>query len=120
MKVREIAAMWARRRHLGNKIRLRVAWRLRSVNNVIVGFREVTAPIFTESTVHRVERVPEWGASATGPQWRALCGVHIGESHGGLFEFEVPVAIDPESWRLAANCPACLEATLRRELGALP
>jgi hypothetical protein len=91
------------------------------VNNLIVGFREVTAPIFSESTVHRVERVPEWLDSATGPQWRALCGVRIGETRtGGLFEFEVAVAIDPESWRLAANCPACLAATLRRELGALP
>jgi hypothetical protein len=29
------------------------------------------------------------------------------------------VALDPESWRLAANCPACLAATERRELGAL-
>jgi hypothetical protein len=36
-----------------------------------------------------------------------------------LFEFEVPVALDPESWKLAANCPACLAATQRRELGAL-
>ena len=113
--------MWARRRHLGNKIRLRVAWGARSVNNVIVGFREITAPIISESTVHRAERVPEWRTTARGPQWRALCGVRIGEtSTGGLFEFEVPVALDPESWRLAANCPACLEATLRRELGALP
>ena len=90
------------------------------MNNLIVGFREVTAPIISESTVHRVERVPEWRTSATGPQWRALCGVRIGETRHGLFEFEVPVAIDPESWRLAANCPACLAATLRRELGALP
>jgi hypothetical protein len=36
-----------------------------------------------------------------------------------VFEFEVPVALDPESWRLAANCPACLAVTERRELGAL-
>jgi hypothetical protein len=110
-----------RGRHLGNKIRRSLARRARTVNNQIVGFREVSAPIFSESTVHRVERVPEWRASATGPQWRALCGVHIGETRsGGLFEFEVPVALDPESWRLAANCQACLAATLRRELGALP
>ena len=91
------------------------------MNNLIVGFREISTPIISESTVHRVERVPEWRTSAKGPQWRALCGVRIGETgHGGLFEFEVPVAIDPESWRLAANCPACLAATERRELGALP
>jgi hypothetical protein len=86
-----------------------------------MGFREITAPVVSESTVHRVERVPEWRASAEGPQWRALCGVHVGETRsGGLFEFEVAVALDPESWRLAANCRACLAATERRELGALP
>ena len=90
------------------------------MNNVIVGFREITAPIISESTVHRAERVPEWHATASGPQWRALCGVRVGETRkGGLFEFEVPVALDPESWRLAANCPACLAATERRQLGAL-
>ncbi len=91
------------------------------MNNLItMGFREITAPVISESTVHRVERVPEWRLSAQGPQWRALCGVRIGEARGGgAFEFEVPVALDPESWRLAANCPACLAATERRELGAL-
>jgi hypothetical protein len=78
------------------------------VNNVIVGFREITAPIISESTVHRAERVPEWRLTATGPQWRALCGVRIGETHtSGLFEFEVPVALDPE---LAAS----------RQLSGLP
>ena len=92
-----------------------------SVNNLsTMGFREITAPVFSESSVHRVERVPEWLTSEQGPQWRALCGVRIGEAgRGGVFEFEVPVALDPESWRLAANCPACLAATERRELGAL-
>lgn len=91
------------------------------MNNLItMGFREITAPVISESTVHRVERVPEWSISEQGPQWRALCGVRIGEvRNGGAFEFEVPVALDPESWRLAANCPACLAATERRELGAL-
>jgi hypothetical protein len=44
----------------------------------------------------------------------------VGEvRRGGLFEFVVPVALDPESWRLAANCQACLAATQKRELGTL-
>jgi hypothetical protein len=38
---------------------------------------------------------------------------------GGVFEFDVAVALDPESWRLAANCQACLAATRKRELGTL-
>jgi hypothetical protein len=87
-----------------------------------MGFRAITAPVFSESTVHRVERVPEWHASGEdqGPQWRALCGARVGHMRSeGMFEFEVPVALDPESWRLAANCPACLAATGRRALGAL-
>ncbi len=55
-----------------------------------------------------------------GPTGGRCGGVHIGStSAGGAFEFEVPVALDPESWRLAANCPACLAATNRRDLGAL-
>jgi len=29
------------------------------------------------------------------------------------------VALDPESWRLAANCQACLVAAQKRELGTL-
>ena len=29
------------------------------------------------------------------------------------------VALDPESWRLAANCQACLAAAQKRELGSL-
>jgi len=36
-----------------------------------------------------------------------------------MFEFEVAVALDPESWRLAANCQACLAATKKRDLGTL-
>ena len=91
------------------------------MNNLIaMSFRAISAPVISESTVHRVERVPEWRASKEGPQWRALCGVRVGEARGGRpFEFEVAVALDPESWRLAANCPACQAATERRELGAL-
>jgi len=47
-------------------------------------------------------------------------GTRVGEMRrGGLFEFEVPVALDPESWRLAANCPACLAAAEKRDLGTL-
>ena len=106
---------------VGNNSWSRLAPKRASVNNLMtMGFREITAPVYSESTVHRVERVPEWLTSEEGPQWRALCGVRIGEAgRGGVFEFEVPVALDPESWRLAANCPACLAATERRELGAL-
>ena len=91
-------------------------------NQITMGFRAISAPVFSESTVHRVERVPGWRASGASqdPQWRALCGVRVGHMRSeGVFEFEVPVALDPESWRLAANCPACLAATERRELGAL-
>ena len=85
-----------------------------------MGFRAINAPVFSESTVHRVERVPGWRTTGKGPQWRALCGIRVGENRScGVFEFEVPVALDPESWRLAANCPACLAATERRDLGAL-
>ncbi|HVV50355.1 MAG TPA: hypothetical protein VHO06_11890 [Polyangia bacterium] len=85
-----------------------------------MGLRAISAPVFSESTVHRVERVPGWRPSSKLPQWRALCGARVGQVHSdGVFEFEVPVALDPESWRLAANCPACLAAAERRELGAL-
>jgi hypothetical protein len=85
-----------------------------------VSFREVSAAVISESIVHRVERVPEWRPPDDRPSWRALCGVRIGATRGGgVFEFEVPVALDPEAWRLAANCPACLAATERRELGSL-
>ena len=85
-----------------------------------MSFREVTGAVISENIVHRVERVPEWRPLDARPSWRSLCGVRVGETRvGGVFEFEVPVALDPEAWRLAANCPACLAATQRRELGSL-
>jgi hypothetical protein len=83
-----------------------------------VSFRAIDAAVISESIVHRVERVPD--PTDEGPTWRSLCGAHVGAMRpGGLFEFEVPVALDPESWRLAANCQACLAATRKRELGTL-
>jgi hypothetical protein len=86
-----------------------------------VSFREITEPVISERIIHRVERVPDWLGGDEGPGWRALCGVRIGVARvGQAFEFEVAVALDPEAWRLAANCPACLAVTERRELGALP
>jgi hypothetical protein len=85
-----------------------------------VSFRPIDAAVISESIVHRVEQVPDWTPSDQGPMWRSLCGTRVGGmSWGGLFEFEVPVALDPESWRLAANCQACLAATRKRELGTL-
>jgi hypothetical protein len=85
-----------------------------------VSFREITGPVISERVIHRVERVPERLDADEGPRWRALCGVRIGAAGaGGAFEFEVPVALDPEAWRLAANCPACLAVTERRDLGLL-
>jgi hypothetical protein len=85
-----------------------------------VSFREIDSPVVSESIVHRVERVPVWRPTDQGPMWRSLCGTPVGHTgRGGLFEFEVPVALDPESWRLAANCPACLAATKKRDLGTL-
>jgi hypothetical protein len=90
------------------------------VNNDQVSFRAIDSPVVSESIVHRVERVPDWQPSGPGPNWRSLCGTRVGTMRrGGLFEFEVPVALDPESWRLAANCQACLAATRKRELGTL-
>jgi len=86
-----------------------------------VGFRPIDSAVISESIVHRVERVPDWRPSDQGPRWRSLCGTRVGgTTRAGLFEFEVPVALDPESWRLAANCQACLAATRKRELGTLP
>jgi hypothetical protein len=85
-----------------------------------VSLRPIDSAVISESIVHRVERVPDWRPSDQGPTWRSLCGTRVGETRGGWFEFEVPVALDPESWRLAANCQACLAATRKRELGALP
>jgi hypothetical protein len=85
-----------------------------------VSFRAIDGAVVSESIVHRAERVPDWRSPDQGPKWRSLCGTRVGgTTSGGLFEFEVPVALDPESWKLAANCPACLAATQRRELGAL-
>jgi hypothetical protein len=85
-----------------------------------VSLRAINAAVVSESIVHRAERVPGWRPSDDGPKWRSLCGTRIGETKvSGLFEFEVPVALDPESWRLAANCAACLAATQKRELGTL-
>jgi hypothetical protein len=85
-----------------------------------VSFRPIDAPVVSESIIHRAERVPGWRASSQDPKWRSLCGTRVGKMRrGGLFEFEVPVALDPESWRLAANCPACLAATEKRGLGTL-
>ena len=90
------------------------------MNNDHVSFRAIDAPVLSESIVHRVERVPNWLSSDQGPKWRSLCGTRVGvTTRSGLFEFEVPVAIDPEAWRLAANCQACLAATRKRELGTL-
>jgi len=91
-----------------------------SVNNDQVSFRAIDAPVVSENIVHRVERVPNWRPSDQGPKWRSLCGTRVGRMRrGGLFEFEVAVALDPESWRLAANCEACRAATRKRDLGTL-
>jgi len=85
-----------------------------------VGLRAIDAAVFSESVVHRVERVPDWTPLAEGPEWRSLCGARVGETgKSGLFEFAVSVALDPESWRLVANCQACRVAAQRRELGNL-
>ena len=85
-----------------------------------MSFRAIDAPVVSERIVHRAERVPNWRPSDEGPQWRSLCGTPVGEmTQCGLFEFDVAVALDPESWRLAANCQACLAATRKRELGTL-
>ena len=84
-----------------------------------MSFRAIDSAVISESIVHRVEQVPDWRPSDQVPMWRSLCGTRVGEMKRGLFEFEVPVALDPESWRLAANCQACLAATRRRELGTL-
>ena len=102
------------------KFPVEVATATASVNNDRVSFRAIDAPVVSESIVHRVERVPEWRPRDQGPMWRSLCGTRVGRTRrSGLFEFEVPVALDPESWRLAANCQACLAATRKRDLGTL-
>jgi len=105
---------------LPEKMPVEVAPATASANNEQVSFREIDAPVVSERTVHRAERVPGWRPADRGPMWRSLCGARVGQTgRGGLFEFEVPVALDPESWRLAANCPACLAAAEKRDLGTL-
>jgi hypothetical protein len=85
-----------------------------------VSFREISSAVLSDRIIHRVERVPGWRATGGSPPWRALCGVPVGKTRaGGSFEFDVAVALDPEAWRLAANCSACLAATERRDLGRL-
>ena len=80
-----------------------------------MAFRSINEPVTSTATVHRVERVPGWAASREGLPWRALCGVRAGSFRSdGAFEFEVAVALDPEAWRLAANCAACLVADRQR------
>jgi hypothetical protein len=107
-------------RRVPEKLAVEVAPTTSSVNNDHVGFRAIDTPVVSENIVHRVERVPNWRPSDEGPKWRSLCGTRVGRtSRGGLFEFEVPVALDPESWRLAANCQACLAVTRKRDLGTL-
>jgi hypothetical protein len=86
-----------------------------------VSLRQISGPVLSDRLIHRVERVPAWRVSAEAQPWRALCGVPIGKARpGGAFEFDVAVAIDPEAWRLAANCSACLAVTERREFGSVP
>jgi hypothetical protein len=85
-----------------------------------VSLRKISAAVLSDRIIHRVERVPGWRSTGKAPPWRALCGVPVGKTRaGGSFEFDVAVALDPEAWRLAANCSACLAATERRELGSL-
>jgi hypothetical protein len=85
-----------------------------------VGIRAIRSPVISESIVHRAEPVPDWQISSGTPAWRALCGAPVGRVlDGGRFQFDVAVALDPEAWRLAANCTACRAATERRALGAL-
>jgi hypothetical protein len=85
-----------------------------------VGLRTISAAVISERIVHRAERVPDWRANSGVPPWRALCGVPVGRARdGGMFEFAVAVALEPEAWRLAANCAECLAATERRELASL-
>lgn len=86
-----------------------------------VSVREISSVILSDRLIHRVERVPAWRSTAGAQPWRALCGAPIGKAHaGGAFEFDVAVALDPESWHLAANCSACLAVTERRMLGLVP
>ena len=85
-----------------------------------MSLREISGAVLSDRLIHRAERVPSWRRTAEGQPWRALCGVPVGRAHpGGAFEFDVAVALDPEAWRLAANCPACRAITERRDLGSL-
>jgi hypothetical protein len=85
-----------------------------------VSLREISSAVLSDRPIHRVERVPAWRGTAGAQPWRALCGVPVGKARaGGAFEFDVAVALDPEAWRLAANCSACLAVTERRELGSV-
>jgi hypothetical protein len=85
-----------------------------------VSVREITSVVLSDRTVHRAERVPGWRSAGGAPPWRALCGVPVGKTRaGGSFEFNVAVALDPQAWRLAANCSECLAVTERRELSSL-
>jgi hypothetical protein len=85
-----------------------------------VSLRTIDGAILSDRVIHRVERVPAWGSIRDPQPWRALCGAPVGRAReGGAFEFEVAVAIDPEAWRLAANCSACLAATERRALASI-
>ncbi|HVZ85428.1 MAG TPA: hypothetical protein VHG72_00545 [Polyangia bacterium] len=85
-----------------------------------MSFRAIDSAVISEKVVHRVERVLDRQPSDEGPTWRSLCGARVGAvNENGLFEFAVAVALDPESWRLAANCPACLAESEKRELGTL-
>jgi hypothetical protein len=85
-----------------------------------VSVREINSAVLSDRTVHRAERVPNWRSLGETPPWRALCGVSVGRTRaGGSFEFSVAVALDPQAWRLAANCSACLAVTESRELGSL-
>ena len=85
-----------------------------------MSIRAIDARVVSETIVHRAEQVPGWRSKDEGPEWRSLCGARLGAARRrGEFEFEVSVAIDPQSWRLAANCPACRAASERRDLGVL-
>jgi hypothetical protein len=86
-----------------------------------VGLRAISDAVVSDRLIHRVERVPAWRLTAEAQPWRALCGVPVGKAGAsGAFEFDAAVALDPEAWRLAANCSACLAVTERRALGSVP
>jgi hypothetical protein len=85
-----------------------------------MGLRTISGAVHSDRLIHRAERVPASQLAAEGQPWRALCGVPVGRAGaGGAFEFYEGVAIDPEAWRLAANCSACRAATERRELASV-